>query len=95
MSTRVLVRAMQCDAKRKYPLVSTGASDSLTESGHKSRKGTRACLHLVPDDVLARPEVAGDGERVDVVVRVELVGRRPLAVGGLARLGDLKPHLPV
>ena len=49
----------------------------------------------MPDDVLARPEVAGDGERVDVVVRVELVGSRPLAVGGLARLGDLEPHLPV
>ncbi len=44
------------------------------------------------NDVLARFELWGDGERVDAVSSIEPVGRRPLAVGGFAGLGDLEPN---
>lgn len=47
------------------------------------------------DNILAGLQVLGDGERVNVIVCIEDVGRSPSARGILANLVDLEPYSAV
>ena len=56
------------------------------------RNAGAECLHLVPNDVLARLQLRRYGECVDRVGRCEEVSFGPQAVRRLAGLGDLEPN---
>jgi hypothetical protein len=44
------------------------------------------------DEILARPQIAGDGECIDTFVSIEDIGCGPFARGIFTRLGDLEKY---
>ena len=63
--------------------------------GYLMAHGVTRYLHFVPDDILSRSQLRGDGESVDRLVRSKDICRGPFTVGGFAGLGDFEPYSAV